>query len=182
MDVMLVADMSSSVADETEYIADALDDLVNRVELDEGGIHMGLITFNSETIIWTPQTSNVGAIKLAIEVGVRKRQAHGETRLANALMDALTLLSGARPDALKLIILISDGEPNSPTDSKLIANQIKSLPGYAIFGVFIEKESHYRYEGAGYDYSQFMEQISTVYVKTNYKQLGETIKQMDLCL
>lgn len=186
MDIMLVGDMSSSVQDNEQFIADAFDALTNKLELSDDGIRIGLITFNTGHHIWTPQTSNKGAVLFHIDNAIRNTRAGGETYMTDALMAAMTLLSNGTRDenTLKLIIIVSDGQPNSPSDAITVANQIKSLPGYAIFGVLVidEEYSNTYYQHSIEDDSKFMEAISTVYVRTNYEALAQTIRDMDICL
>lgn len=174
MDIMLVGDMSGSVNGQEYQVADAFDALVDRLELSEDGIRIGVITFNTKVFVLTPQTSNKGSIKLHIDTGIRNRKAEQTTNLDAALQTAFILLSGGeRPDATKLIILVSDASPNMMEPTYRTASQIKSMPGYAIFGVLIQNSE---------TSEDFMAMISTIYVKTNYESLVNTIKQMDICL
>ena len=106
-DVMLVVDRSNSMAGlkladarrAAEVFVDGLDLTRHRV---------GLVTFSDVALLDQPLTADGTAIRRAI----RAVQAHGTTDIAASLELAVRqIVHDGRPDALGVVLLMTDGEP-----------------------------------------------------------------------
>lgn len=127
-DVIVALDRSGSMAGDsflrarrdTEHLAAALGTL---------GYRMGLVSFAADARAEFPlsaaPTSNLGVLD--------GMAADGGTNITLALAEADRLLKGARPDALKVVVLLSDGQhgvlalPPEPTAAQLAADGVVIL-------------------------------------------------------
>lgn len=112
-DIVIAADMSSSVASVSDFIWDAVEILPTRYELDEDKVQMSLIRFNSVATEIVELTGD-GEIFLREIKKTKKVIASGDTFISAAMLRAhKTLLSSSR-EVPKFLILISDGQ-SSPS-------------------------------------------------------------------
>ena len=85
------------------------------VDLFEPGYaHIGLVSFSTTSTLDQPLTTDIGPGS-ALQTAVDDLYPSGRTNIGDALKDAKTELmhgSGARSNALKVIVLLSDGVPN----------------------------------------------------------------------
>lgn len=108
-DIMIVADMSSSVNNVKSFIWDAVAVLPNKYKMHDSKVRMGLIRFNETPTLVTPLTGDRGLFLDNLEQ-TRTESATESTNILSALELADQQFSSkTRRDALKLVILVTDG-------------------------------------------------------------------------
>lgn len=116
MDVMLVGDLSASVIGNEHFIVEAFEALISKTEMSEEGIRIGVITFNTSVYRFSELTGNKSTALRATE-RIAGTRAGGTTNMSEALRVSLSSMMQDRPDASKLIVLVSDGVPTDPRHS-----------------------------------------------------------------
>lgn len=197
MDIMLLGDLSSSVEGYEPFVAHAFISFVNQFELSETGIKIGVITFNSSPNLISPLSSDTGVVRRKTRT-LLHRAGSGSTNMLGALAMAIDQFTrNGRTDYKKMIILISDGEPDAEEDVLETAKQIKSL-NIGICGVLIivEEDRDTPFKSTVYPYGTFgipivkrdgrvtMKKISSdfCYVESNYENLIIELKKLDICM
>lgn len=174
MDIILIGDYSGSVIGHEKFIADAFSSFVSQFELSEETMKIGLITFNSKAKLISPITSSKSTLETHINE-LYTIPAMSTTNMSDALYMALNEFnSSGRPGFRKLIILVSDGAPDTPTQTKQIADQLK-LSNVSICGVLIQN---------GEANDDYMKNISSnfCYVQSNFANLTNELKKLDICI
>lgn len=192
MDVMVLIDMSGSVDGHEIKVATSLNTFINRFDLSENGLRIGLLTFSSGLNVHTyvAPTSNREKLRSAV-INVASTMASGSTVMSRPLFIAYEALISERPYADKAIIIISDGDVDElvidPSNNNLIvtddrvrtlhnAELIKSS-GIIVCGVLIN-------EGwVGTD-PWFLQSLTTpgYYVETDYSHLEIELKKLSICM
>lgn len=175
LDIMLVADMSQSVSGYEKFIHDAFKSFVDRFELDDNGIRMGLIRFSSDAYLLTELTTDKKNLYSGLET-IKPYTADGTTNLTHALYLANNeILENGRVLAGKIIVVITDGDPDDDESAYEAAQVIKSFPGTNICGIYISSP---------YSDKDFLKLISSefCYVESNYDNLVKEIQKLDVCL
>lgn len=172
---MLISDMSGSIRGNEDFVYNALNVFINRFDLSEDGIRIGYITFSDNATLMSKFTISkenlVGKFNL-----IKLYGANGDTRMEKAFQLAQTeIMNNGRPMISTIVVMISDGEPNSKDESMNMAMLLKSLPNTNICGVYIDK--------SGGD-ANFLKEISSefCYVESDFKNLVNELKKMDICM
>lgn len=170
VDVMILADMSASVRGKEHFIADAIDTFVEKQELSENGVRIGLIHFGSTPTLVTEFSDSKYYLR-SVAKDIRFTEADGGTDMTAAMYMAINELAKSRKK--RMMIIISDGMTQNRPETLELARHAKML-GIGICSVLITSEN--------YD-AEFMENISSnCYVKTSYETLAEEFKKLDICL
>jgi len=162
IDIILVGDFSGSVRGKEAFIQAAFNSFIQGLPLSEDGVRLGVVVFSDNAEIVQHLTSE--------RFQLDSLEASGTTNLSEALQLSLDEFNRNGRDVRKIIILISDGIPDDPDGAKLIASQLK-LVGVGICGILVEGGNN-----------EYMQEISSVYAKSNYENLLEQIKQLSGCL
>lgn len=174
LDVILVADLSGSVQGKEQFIEQALHSFVDKLELSEETIKVGLVIFNDYALLACPLTSNKVLISTMIS---NVNSADGNTNMKEAFAVASQELysNRSRDGYKKAIVIISDGIVDGADETKQIGDQIKQF-NIKVYGVLITESSDVG--------DEFMNYVSSprCYVKSNYQQLNEEIKKLNICL
>ena len=174
MEIILVGDMSGSVQGKESFITSAFVSFVSKMSMSEDGIRMGVISFNSSATLRSSLTGKKEDVVAALSGGW---VAGHETNLNEALYLAVDEFSKSRPDATKILILISDGLPDSPAESLLISQQMAAF-GINVFGVFVSTWN----DEKGEAFLQRFVSNPAFYVRSDYEGLVEQLKKLDVCL
>jgi len=140
-DIVLLLDVSTSMAPSWHSTAQAIEDFVSRVD---GSHHrIGLVTYASSSLVWVPLTADLGELVTRLD---EVRCCGGGTRIGEGIVAASDhLLSEGRPDAQHIMILLSDGRAEwgegitSPADAAAAAKS----QGIVVFTVAIGSEANH---------------------------------------
>ena len=174
LDVVLLTDMSGSVWRNEQFIARALTAFVERFELSESTMKISIIRFSDDAIVLNNLTTDKETLNHSIN-NIRTKKAIGSTNMTFGLLTAMNeLFYNGRKTSKKLIILITDGAPNYPHETIRTADEIKNLYLVDICGIFVDSSSGNSY---------FLEKVSSSYCysESNYEQLTELLKTIDIC-
>lgn len=170
VDIMLVADFSGSVIGYEGFVQDAFISFVNQFELSEETVKVGVVTFNSSAYLHCPISSDKPHIIDRIE---NFHAATGNTNMLDAIQISVQeLLNNGRPGYKKIIVLVSDGMPDDRAQVQSACEQMNVF-GLNVYGILIESFGHDE---------EFMNSISTHYLKSDYESLSVEIKKLDICL
>ena len=175
LDIIILADMSQSVQGYEDYIREASETFINRFELSEDGIQIGLIVFNSRVTVLSSITDNKSELLRDIQY-ISIGTATSNTDLSAGLQSTMgEFLEHNRPNSGKIIIIISDGKPNDPNDALKKVNDAKLLLNCTVFGILVKTLD----SDGGY-----MESLSSpnCYIETNYQMLADELNKLDICL
>lgn len=176
MDIMLLGDFSASVDGHEKFVTDAFSAFVNKFDLDENGLKIGVIGFSNDATLISPLTSDKEKISTGIDKWVESDYGTGgTTNMKDAMFLAMNEFTvNGRTLYRKLLIVVSDGKPDSPDQVLAISEQFKSM-NIGVCGVLIVAEN--------YD-DKYMKNLSSnfCYVETDYNNLIEELKKMDICL
>lgn len=197
-DILLLADLSSSIAGYEEFIHDAAYTFIDKFELADNGIRIGFITFSSLAYLHYPLSSDKDSLKLATSI-LAPRMSGGSTNLSQAFEIATNELStNGRPDALKMVLVITDGEPNDLDKTIDRATILKQTPGTMIWCIFVSKAalksdpdpSQYWFYGVPSSVSSRVNGLENLkkiaspncVIESDYNNLVDQIKKLDICL
>lgn len=170
IDILIVGDFSGSVDGYEGYVKKSFLTLLNKFELSEETVKIGVVTFASEAYLDSQLSTNKQSLQVAIG---NIFHSSGSTNMVDGLQLAVNeLVNNGRPGYRKIIILVSDGQPDYKFGVKQICDQLQSFD-IKVYGMLITSN--------GYD-EEFMKSISSVYLKTDYESLSEKIKKLDICL
>lgn len=159
LDVILVVDTSASVFNSQRFINDAISTFRQRFVGTD--VNVGIVTFNERAEIrcHLGDTTTVSVFPCC------------STNLLEGLRKATDELFGpyGRQDYRKMIVIISDGEVDYPDSCIRMLTFMKST-GIGILGVQVGKVN------------TFMRDNCDVYVESDYEQLAEELKRMDVCI
>lgn len=166
VDILLVVDVSTSVAGEERFVKEAINMFVSQFELSEETVKVGLVTFGDNAHLVCPLTTDKALLNVNLS-------GWGSTNMAEGFFVAFNeLMKSGRPGYRKVIVLLSDGQPDEKEATKTIASQI-SQANVLVYGIVIE---------AGGRDEAFMDEISDHYLKSDFTRLPEEIKKLDVCL
>lgn len=173
LDIILLADMSSSVDGHETFIHDAMKSFIDRFELSEEGVRIGLIRFADTAYLLSGLTTDKQELYYGLR-SINPTSAYGSTEMADAIkLSADEFLKNGRPLIKKIVVIISDGAPNSKQDARNAASYLKSIDSTIICGVFVSSKVD----------QTFLQEISSefCYVESNYETLVEELKKLDIC-
>ncbi|UTF52005.1 vWA domain-containing protein [Natronosalvus rutilus] len=122
VDIVLVLDRSGSMSSSMTAMKDAAKGLVD--ELDNAVANVGVVSYSSSATLDQKLTSDHGTVKTAID-GL---SSSGQTHIVDGVETAqeeLTDGTNARPDAEKIMVVMSDGEHNQGGDPVDAADDAK---------------------------------------------------------
>jgi len=175
MDIMLVGDLSGSVDGHFYFVADAFDAFIDRFDLDNNTIRIGITVFESDAYLLSGFTSSKDTLRSATTL-IRKFPHSGTSDLFTAIEVAwFQFTLNARKDSRKMIIVVSDGDVDFADYTLALIQKMKDQAGIEACGILVDtytpKES-------------FMVQMSEpyCYVSTGYDMLVDELQKLDLCL
>lgn len=170
LDILLVGDNSNSVHGYESYIQNAFSSFASKFDLSEDEVKIGVIHFSSYVTLTCPLTSDKDKLATALSIN---QFSSGQTNMMEAFYQCINeFMANGRFGYRKIVILISDGVPDNPEQVRVAAQQLRSA-GISIYGLLVS---------SSYSDSEFMESISTYYLKTNYESLSTEIKRLNICL
>jgi Mg-chelatase subunit ChlD len=177
IDILLVGDFSSSVFGNEKFIADAFKGFIDQFELSETTVKMGIISFNENPTILSTLTSDQTQLQEALHE-ISTESASGTTNIDSALVTAgeEMLSNRGRYGINKIIILISDGDPDDIHVKKDAIVHVENLRNYGITvcSILILANNIDR---------DFMKIISNgCYSEANYHSLAVELKKLDFCM
>lgn len=199
MDIMLLGDFSSSVYGYEAFVSGALSEFVNQFDLSEDGIKIGAVTFTSTGNLICPLTSNKTLLKNKVD-SLQFFRSSGSTNMLSAIKVAVNqFATNGRQDYKKMIIIISDGEPDAEDEVLKLAKEIKETTSIGICGILIlmkeedDSSTPDIYQVPTYSYpigkvnrngNKTMREISSefCYVESNYENLIKELKKLDICI
>ena len=172
MDLILLGDLSGSCQGKEGFIGDAFISIIEKVEMGEDNVKVGIVTFNSWIGVHTPLTGDKNeAINGALSV--KSKNANYNTAIWIGLEEAMKqLYSESSRNTRKMIVLITDAQDDNPEQTRKMVQKLNGL-GILLAGVLIDNNS---------TNEDFMKEICPYYIKSDYEQLSEQIKQLDLCM
>lgn len=175
LDIILVGDISASVQGYETFVADAFDAFVNKFDLADDGIKIGVVTFETHVKVLSHLTTDKDTLKYAVN-RIRREGTGTSTNLIDALRTcSKEILSNGRYGVRKIVIVVSDGDADNKDETLAVANDLKVLVGTNICTVLIT---------SGTPRPDFLKAISSesCYVETNYQNLITEINKLDICL
>lgn len=173
LDIMIVADYSGSVQGQEQSVVSAIEGFASGFSLDADGVNLGIVIFNNRAELAAALTGDVREILVQTSL-LRAAEATGSTYLEKGLTLAATeLLSNGRPGYRRLVIVISDGDVTLVDDTLLAAQQLQLL-GIGICAVLIRNSNAK---------PELLRRISNgCYAESDYNNLADELKKLDLCL
>ncbi len=162
LDIVIVADVSTSVVGYEKFITDAVIEFTNKFKNTD--VRIGLITFSDACSLQFHLGDSVTFLAMT----------GGSSNLTCGLIMANKELFGeyGKPSNKKMVIVLSDGDVSNKEKSKLAINMMKEN-GVNFAGILIKSNDNK---------STFMKEISDLYVETDYKSLADELKKLDVCL
>ena len=102
-----------------------LSQLVARLDVNSGGTRVGLATFSTEVgeTFMLDQYSTVEAVQAAIKALEHSRGGTSTNRvLRHVRTSMLTEAAGDRSDATNVVVVLTDGRSNEPSDTQVSCN------------------------------------------------------------
>jgi len=180
LDLILIGDYSSSLRGQEHYFVGACRTFVKKFQLSEQTIKIGIVTFNDTAKLISPLSSDTSFItsrinELAEEIG------EDWTNMEKGLFVAFNeFTNNGRPNAQKMIIILSDGAVNDPGDKTSapittmeIIQQLR-MTGMGVCSILIK---------SGEEEPEFMKAISSgCYAESSYENLAIELAKLDVCL
>lgn len=174
IDILLVGDFSASVKNQEHFVASAFTEFANQFELSEESTKIGVISFANDGKLLCALTSDTDSLKTALH-NMRRIVASGTTNLQEGLEIAFKEMHGknSRFGYKKMVIVVSDGYPDRPTEVLALSEQLKAT-GIMFCTILITQSS---------TNPDFMKQLSNnCYVESDYKNLVNELKKLDICI
>ena len=103
------------------------------------------------------------------------------------------LLVNGRPGVMKMVIMITDGEPNNRDEAANHATLLKTMPGTLVWGIFVKKVEDdqslspyimYVPNFVNNSGAEYLKSISSpnCFIESDYNNLVDQIKKLDICL
>jgi Mg-chelatase subunit ChlD len=174
MDIMIVADYSGSMQEEKSYVIDGILAISERFANNDQ-VRVGVKLFSDDCYDMQPLTFD----KLSFSDSM-SWQGGGSTMMAIPLLRSMNDLIGDRPDAHKVILILSDGDPTDRYETEDASLFIKQS-GILIAVVHIETSSLYAMPSLGVP---FLNSIASegFTARTTYDRLAKTLIDFGICL
>lgn len=173
IDIIVLVDMSHSVKGHDGYIRNAVHSFADDLDLDEEGVRLGVITFNSYANIIHPLDANKEKLLQDIRY-INDAMVYGTTLMDYAIKKAtMEYEERGRVESGKILIIISDGNPNYEDAVIGEMTEIRNIYNPTVFGIMIKSDE---------ENEIFMKSIVDVYIETNFEMLVNEIKRLNLCL
>ena len=177
IDIVLVGDLSGSVSNNENQVRNAFSAFVDRFELSDIGIKIGIVIFGTDAKVMSQLSSDKVALKQKIS---EIPYASGSTNLKAGLYEASNMLvtnaGMVRRDVPMLIIVVTDGEADDKEGAAYLAEQLQEMLGIGICAIMIENQS---------SAETYLKSIASPFCSRTvrgYNNLIEAMKQMDICL
>ena len=189
LDVILIGDTSDSVIGYESFIDTAFTSFVDKFEMADQSIRMGVIQFSDDAHVLCHLTGDKQIVKKSLNKF--KEKANGSTNMLAAFWAAVReFKTNGRLDVKKVIVIVSDGEPSSIIETTSVATHLKDTLGIDICGVLVVKidnddGSFQMMYNVRDSYSpQFMKNISSdfCYVESDFKTLKNKLMRLSICL
>ena len=125
---------------------------------------------------------------------IKPYSAYGSTNLTDAFLITIEeFVNDGRLGVMRMVILITDGEPSKKNEAAGYASLLKSMPGTLIWGIFVKKvevdstnwfnvfTQNYTTNNDG---AEYLREISSpnCFIESDYNNLVEQVKKLDICL
>lgn len=171
IDVVVLVDVSGSIKGYEDDIRLALVSFVDNLDISDGGIHAGIVAFSDGGSILCELTGNHD--KFDDTFGRIKSDDGGTNMKSGFLWVQDELQKRGRPDALKVIIVISDGQTDYQQECLAMA-RMSELSNILVCSILIKNSTHDE---------EFMKQLGGhCYLETDYNHLYDELEKIDLCL
>jgi len=124
LDLIILMDGSGSIGQrgfESEKVF--VNSLLDRVAISDDGVRVGLVLFSRTITTLSPLSSDVASLKAAVSGASWPRST---TNTAGALNQAQDLLRAGRKDAESVVFIITDGMPNSDTNTAIASAAVRA--------------------------------------------------------
>lgn len=190
MDIILLGDFSGSVKGYEPFIAQAFNAFVKHFDVSENGVKIGVIAFGSMAEIICPLTSNEQLLQSKMD-SLAFYKSNGVTNMYLGFIYAKNQFQlHGRAGFKKMIVLVSDGEPDLKTEVLIFGQKIKAdnigICSVMIVKKMIDDDAPMNYLGLPMNQingAQFMQDISSdCYVESDYQNLIIELRKLDICL
>lgn len=172
LDLILIGDLSGSVQGKENFVSEAFFSLIEENDIDEN-FKVGIIIFNDDPTLISILSSDSERLKKDV-LSIRTRRALGGTILSTTLqMSLIQFMNYGNVNHKKMIILVTDGSIDDKYETSLTIMKLKQL-GVIICGVMIS-------DGVS-NVEFFKLACGECYVESNYANLIQEIKKLDVCL
>lgn len=179
LDLVLLVDLSGSVEGREQFISDAVQSFIDQLDISPSAVRVSIITFNSVPTVRLSLSDDRDRL-LSTAQSIRYSVCYGLTNMAMALRYAsYELVNNSRPGATRMIVLITDGLPDSPQETYSAVSAL-SIHQIGLCGVFVydEKEGEQIVEGI-----DFLRSIcGDCFAHSNYITLTYQLKRLSICL
>lgn len=173
LDLILVGDISYSVRGNEKFISDAFVSFIDRFELSEDGIQIGMILFNNGPYIISNLSSDKESLKNE-GLKIRTLLSDNGTKLFPALEASLQeFMTHGYKNHRKIIIIVSDGVIDDKQETIKTVNKLNQL-GIQVCGILIN---------TGGSDPVFLKRIcNDCYSESDYESLGKELEKLGICL
>jgi Ca-activated chloride channel homolog len=134
-DVVITLDISTSMQEaafgrpKIDITRDAVVDFLGKLD----GERIGLVAFAGEVAVYSPTTSDYGAVRKMVQ-GLKTGQLRGGTAIGDGLAVSVNVLQDS-PAASKAVVLLTDGLSNSDRVKPMDAAQIARLMNIRVYTI-----------------------------------------------
>ncbi|XP_071091672.1 uncharacterized protein [Haliotis cracherodii] len=137
-DIVFIVDSSGSVGSANfQKMLTFIETMVQGFDIGPQGVQIGMITFDSKTYLQfhlNKYASKSDIIKAIKATKYTRGNTYTHLALQYARQTSFTAANGARPNAAKIAIVITDGQSNIPTSTKTEAQKLKDA-GVTVFSI-----------------------------------------------
>lgn len=176
-DVVVLVDVSGSISGNEYQVKEALLASVDILDGFSDNIRLSVITFSDNTEMVAPLTSDSDAYSLS----AKKLEivSQNGTDMTEAVIRATSyLMNVGRPGARKVIVLVSDGQPNSVDSAHQAIGDAKES-GVIFFSIYISGD--YEYTAL----KKFMLRVASdagYFFQSSYGSLAKLLRELDPCM
>jgi murein DD-endopeptidase MepM/ murein hydrolase activator NlpD/uncharacterized protein YegL len=110
IDLVLILDESGSVTSVAKPVKEEAQDFITNLHLEcNAHIQVAVVIFAQQARTTMPLTNDVDKLRSAIDLAGR-----GSTRIETGFTEARKVLTKARPNSTRAVVLVSDGQNNNP--------------------------------------------------------------------
>lgn len=174
LDIIVLADYSGSVKGHERFLHKAISTFSEGLDISPDNVNLGIVTFNAYSEVLCPLEDDRRELGDRIAL-LANYEGEKTTNLSSAFYSAFDEFSThGREGYKKIIIVISDGQPDYPEDTYKAAEQVKMV-GIQIFTILIQD---------GIANSDYMRSISSdgCFFSSDYGTLTKTLSELNLCL
>src|SRR6476620_4888200 len=127
MDIVLLGDLSGSCQGNEKFIGDAFISIIEKLEMGEENVKIGIVTFNSFANVHSPLTSSKSQA-LQAAFSVKTTAANYSTAIWVGLDEAQKqLFSEHARNVRKMIVIVTDAQDDNFEMTRKEVNKIKAL-------------------------------------------------------